>query len=138
MATLNMQKMRYINLFNRISRVRSMQCFFYNNAIIFTVPRDQVRRAIGDGGKNIREIQEKLGKKVKVVKVARDSEEIEEFTKKIVEPAEFKSIEVKQDGIVITAGSRERAATLIGRNKRRLEELNEIMSDNFGKELRIV
>jgi hypothetical protein len=39
--------------------------------------------------------------------------------------------------LVLTAGSRNKAA-LIGRNRRRMIELNKILEDNFGKELKIV
>ena len=137
MATINMQTMRYINLLSKISQVKTRKCFIYNNIIIFAVPSKLVSKAIGLKGKNIREMQEKLGKKIKIIKEAEDIGGIRRFVEDIVEPITFISLEVKEKGIIITAGTRSKAA-LLGRNKRRLAELSIILEDYFGKELKIV
>ena len=137
MATINMQIMRYINLLDKVSRIKTKKCFIYNNTIIFAVPSKLISRAIGPKGKNIREMQEKLGKKIKIIKEADDVGDAERFVKDIVEPVTFVSLEIREGEIVITAGARSKAA-LLGRNKRRLAELSKILEDNFGKELKII
>ena len=134
---INMQIMRYINLLSKISKVKTNKCFLYNNMIIFAVPSALVSKAIGPGGKNIRVMQEQLGKKIKVIKDSNGVEDMERFVSNIVEPVTFVSLEIKNDKVIITAGVRSKAA-LLGRNKRRLLELKKIIEDNFGKELRIV
>ncbi len=137
MATINMQTMRYINLLNRVAHVKTSKCFFYNNHIIFVVPSGFVSRAIGPNGKNIRSMQDQLGKKIKVIKEANGIEDAQRFIEDIVEPVPFVSMDVKDNEIIITAGVRSKAA-LLGRNKRRLAELGQIVEDVFGKELKIV
>lgn len=132
-----MQTMRYINLLNRITHVKTRKCFLYNNTIIFAVPSKMLSKTIGPGGKNIREIQQQLGRKVKVIKEVNDIKNASKFIEDIVDPVEFVSLEIKENEIIITAGSRNKAA-LLGRNKRRLIELAKIIEDNFDKELRIV
>lgn len=132
-----MQTMRYINLLDRASRVKTSKCFVYNNTIIFAVPRDMISRAIGPAGVNIRAIQEKLGKKVKVISEANEILDAERFVRDVVSPLRFKSLELKDNVFILTAGSESKAA-LIGRNRRRLDELNQILKDNFGKEVRII
>ncbi len=129
--------MRYINLLDKVTRVKTKKCFVYNNHIIFAVPSSMLSKTIGPGGKNVREISQRLGKKVKIIKDASSIEEITRFVSDIVDPITFVSLEIKEDCIVITAGSRNKAA-LLGRNKRRLAELSQILEDYFGKELRIV
>ena len=42
------------------------------------------------------------------------------------------------EGAVMTAGSPQTKATLLGRNKKRFEELKQIIEDNFGVELKII
>ena len=59
------------------------------------------------------------------------------FIIKIVAPVEFKDIDVKENEVILTAGSRNKAA-LIGRNKRRLIEMQGIIHDFFGKQFRII
>ena len=137
MATIDMQTMRYINLLRRIANVNTMKCFIYNNMIIFAVPANLVSKAVGPAGRNVRIIQERLGKKVKVIRDADNIEEAGRFVGDIVSPVNFVSLEVRDNYVILTAGIRNKAA-LIGRNKKRLEELRQIIEDNFGKELKIV
>jgi NusA-like KH domain protein len=137
MATIDMQTMRYINLLDKISRIKTKKCFVYNNSIIFVVSARDVSRAVGPSGKNIRLMQEQLGKKVKIIEDAHDQGGAERFIEDIVSPVTFVSLDLKEGVFILTAGTRSKAA-LLGRNKRRLLELAKIVEDNFGKELRIV
>lgn len=132
-----MQTMRYINLLNSVSKIHTRKCFVYNNVIIFAVPAKLLSKAIGSEGKNVRTLKERLGKRIRIIKDVRGIEEAERFVKDIVSPVDFVSLEVKDGLFILTAGPRNKAA-LIGRNKRRLIELNKILEDNFGKELKIV
>ena len=54
--TLNMQYIRYANLFNKVTHIRSNHCFEYNNAIVFAIPRNLVSKAIGPENKNLKKI----------------------------------------------------------------------------------
>ncbi len=132
-----MQDMRYLNLFERITRISTRFCFKYNEAIIFCVPQQLVSRSIGEGGRNVKEIRSIIGKKVKVIPNPQGILEVKEFISNIISPIKFKDLEIKDEGIIINAGSQSKAA-LIGRNKRRLFELQKISKDFFGKELRII
>jgi transcription antitermination factor NusA-like protein len=137
MAVINMQIIRYINLLDRVSRVKTHRCFIYNNAILFAVPRAMVSQAIGPAASNIRRMQEQLGKRVRIVEEPKGIEDAENFIREIVSPVKFKSLELKDNELIINAGSASKA-TLIGRNKKRLDELGQIIRDSFGKETRIV
>lgn len=136
MTIINMQTMRYINLLDRVTRVKTHNCFIYNNVIVFAVPSDLMSRAIGTNGKNVRMIQDTLGRKIKIIKEARGIEDLERFVRDVVEPIGLKSVDVQGDEIVVTAGSQYKAA-LIGRNKARLLELSTVVQNLFGKQVRI-
>ena len=132
-----MQLMRYINLLDRISHVKTRRCFVYNNTIFFAVPRVMMAQAIGPGASNIRNIQEQLGKKVKIIAEPKGTEDAQNFVKDIVSPIRFKSLELKDGVFVLNAGSTSKAS-LIGRNKARLDELRAAVMDNFNIDLKIV
>jgi NusA-like KH domain protein len=137
MATIDMQTMRYINLLDRASNVKTTKCFVYNNTIMFAVPRALVSKALGPDALNVRRIQDELGKRVRIVPAPEGTHDAEEFIAKVIAPVGYKSVEVKEGECIVNAGSQHKAA-LIGRNRRRFEELREIVKDIFSLELKIL
>ena len=135
--TIDMQVMRYINLFSRISHISPKHCFLYNNSVVFVVPEDKVSQAIGEKGKNIKKMSEILEKKIKVVLLPKGIEDAEKFVSTIIYPTQMKNIEIKEGYLIINAGQQNKAM-LIGRNKTRYEEMKRIIKNYFGKELKIV
>ena len=105
--------------------------------IMFGVPRDMVLKAIGPNSRNLKKIHEILGKRIRVIQLPSGIEDLNNFVKNIISPVEFKEIEINEDEVILNAGSQNKAA-LIGRNKRRLNEMREIISDFFGKEFKII
>jgi transcription antitermination factor NusA-like protein len=138
MAVLDMQLMRYINLLDRASRVKTSTCFVYNNIIYFAVPRSMMSKAIGPDATNVKSIQEQLGRKIKIIKEAEGREDSIGFISDVVSPVTFKSAEIKDNILAINAGNTQTKASLIGRNRRREEELKKIVKDVFDLELKIV
>jgi len=134
---LDMKDIRYINLFGQVTRISTRHCFIYNNTIVFAVPKHLVSKAIGEGGKNVKKINMITKKKIKIIPIPLGIQHAEEFIKAIVSPVNFNDLEITDNEIIITAGSQNKAA-LLGRNKRRLLELKEIVMNFFRKELRIV
>jgi len=138
MAVINMQTMRYINLLDRATRVKTTKCFNYNNMIIFAVPAHMISQAIGPNANNIKNIQDQLGKKVKIIKEPQGIDSAQEFIEDIVAPVKFKSLEIKAPEIIIVAGNMQNKASLLGRNKKRLDELSLIVKDTFNLDLKII
>ncbi len=138
MAVIDMRAMRYINLLDRVSRVKTTNCFIYNNVVFFAVSKNQVSRAIGPSASNIKKLQESLGVRVRVISESESARDVKRFIEDVVTPIKPKEIEIKDGAVVITAGNNQNKASLIGREKRRYEELKRIVEDNFGMELKIL
>ena len=136
-STINMQDMRYLNLFQRITKVRTRHCFSYNETIIFAVQRKFLSKALGKDAENIKKIGNILGKRVRIVALPRDIRDAEDFLKNIISPMQFKELEVTEDEIIITAGKQNKAS-LIGRDKKRLHDIQKIAKSFFGKDVRVV
>lgn len=133
-----MQMMRYINLLDKASSVRTRNCFVYNNTIFFAVPKKLVSKAIGPDAINVKRIQESLRKKVKIIIEPQGPGDISKFVESVVSPNRFKSLEIKENVVVLCAGSNPARASLIGRNKTRLIELEKIILEVFGMGLKII
>lgn len=135
-STIDMQDIRYLNLFSEVTRINTRFCFKYNETIFFCVPKNLISKAIGEKAKNIKRINEVLRKRIKIISCPEGIQDIKSFIESIVSPVTFKELEVKDDLVILTAGGQSKAA-LLGRNKRRLIEMQKIISDYFQKEFKI-
>jgi len=139
--TLDMKFIRYLNLFEKITKVRTQHCFIYNSVIIFVVPGKILGKAIGEHGANTKKMSSIIGKKVRVISEAegKEKEDIEKFVLAIVHPVRFNNLEFNDaEKKVVINGGRQSKAALIGRNKLRLAEMQKILEDYFNiREIRI-
>ena len=136
--TFDMQFIRYMNLFGKITKVTAKHCFMYNNMIVFVVPRYFVEKAIGRNNENLKRLSGILSKRIRVVAEPRGRKDIGNFVFVLITPIRYQSLEVKDDEIVIVAG-RESKAMLIGRERARERELMGILEQYFGiKSVRIM
>ena len=136
--TINMQDMRYMNLFEKITGVSTRFCFKYNDFIVFIIPASAVSRAIGENGKNIKRMSEILGRKIKVVPSPNGNYDIKKFIENIVNPATFRGVEIGEREIIVASAGTQSKAALMGRDKKRLYELQKIAKDFLGKELKVI
>jgi len=136
-STIDMKDLRHLNLFSKITHIDTRFCFAYNEIIFFCVPKQLVSRALGKDAINIKRLSEILKRRVRIIPIPQGLPHAKQFIEAIVNPVTFKEIEIKDDEIILTAGSQSKAA-LLGRNKRRLLEMQKIIKDFFGKEFKIV
>ena len=137
MKTIDMACIRYLNLFGRVTGIRTNSCFLYNRALVFAVPQHLVSKAIGEQGRNVRQMISIVKKKIKIVSAPETPADCGRFIAEIVSPVGFKSIEVTSNEIIISA-NRQSKASLIGRDKVRLQELEKITKEMFNKNIRII
>jgi NusA-like KH domain protein len=132
--TLDMQFIRYMNLFTKITKVRAQHCFSYNNMLIFVVSKSEVMRAIGKDNINLQKISRILHKRIRIVAQPKGKTpvDVETFVKTIVSPVEFNTFEIKNNEAIITTAGREGKARLIGRQRIRQKELQDILEQYFG------
>ena len=128
---LDMKAIQNMNLFEKITGVKSRCCFMYNNTIIFVVPKHFMSKALGNNASNISNIGNRLNKKIRVIADPQGKHDLEGFVQAIIYPHDFKNIILENDGLIIFSLPRTKAA-LIGRNKSRIEELSNILEQFFG------
>ena len=126
-----MQFIRYANLFNNVTKIICNHCFEYNNTIVFAVPKKLVAGAIGKDNINLEKLSKIIGKRIKIVAIPRGNEDIESFASTLTRPVKFKAIELRGNEAIINAGAQSKAS-LIGKNKVRLVEMENILDQYFG------
>jgi len=135
--TIDMQDLMHLNLFGRVTGIKTSHIFKYNNIIFFGVPKELLRMAIGEDSSNLKIIGNTLKRRVRVVPIPQGREDMKNFFEKLTDPITFKEIQETESEITINSGGMNKAA-LIGREKRRLLELQKIAKDFFGKNLRVI
>ena len=132
-----MQDMRHLNLFEKVSKVRTRYCFSYNETLMFAVPKPMISKALGKGNENLRKLSDIVKKRIRVVPMPRGIEDAKDFISAIIAPVQFKDMEITLDEIIVTAGPQSKAA-LLGRNKRRLAEMQKIVAEFFKVGYRVI
>lgn len=135
--TISMQDMRHLNLFDKVTKLRTSSCFSYNDTLMYCVPKSKIQQAIGKSNENLRRISEIVKKRVRIIALPRGEEGIEPFIKSIIAPVQFKELQVTEGEVIVNAGPQSKAA-LLGRNKRRLLEMQKIVADFFKKEYKVI
>lgn len=138
MTTIDMQTMRYLNLLDRTSRVKTSRCFIYNDTVIFVVNRRDVSRAIGRAAVHVLTLQQQIGKKIKIIGEVEGVNDIRRFIEDVIVPRSVKTVSIDENVLTITAGNIQTKAMLIGRDKRRYDELRKIVQEYLGLDLKIV
>ena len=136
-STLDMQDLRYLNLFAKITRVDTRYFFEYNNMLVFCVPKSLIKKALGQNAENLKKMSSIVGKRIRVVAQPEGIEDAKEFIERIVIPLTFNNLEITAEEIILIAGKMNKAL-LIGREKKRLNEMKEIIKYFFKRDFRIV
>ena len=119
--------MKYMQLFESITHSKLRDCIA-GEGLIFVVEENEIGKAIGKGGSNVRRLEELLKKKIKIVEF---SPEVKQFIKNFVMPLQVKEI-VEEEGIVIIAGPDTKTkGLLIGRDAKNLNNLKNVVGRYF-------
>jgi len=129
---LDMRSIQLMNLFWSITQVRALDCFEYGANLIFVVRPAMFAKALSGGGEKIRYINEKLNKKIRVVKLPSGllDSSLEKFIAAIVYPIKLKGI-ANDNGVLAIKAGQQSKAKLIGRDHARLNELRNILRKYF-------
>ena len=125
---LDLDKIKLVNLFEKVTSVDARDCFDYNDKIVFLVPESKIFLAIGKNGRNVERLSVMLKKKIKIV-VFSDDPAI--FIKSFISPIKAEEIVNEGSKLIIKVSSVSDKAILIGRNSRNLKSLIEILKKYY-------
>ena len=135
-TTLDINDIQQINLFVKITGVSAKNCFIYANSIIFVIDPHDFYKARGFQGSNLKKLSWALKKQVRII--LSPGNNVEKFIQAVIYPLKYKKFTDENGNIIITANQQSKAS-LIGRNKSKLNQLIEIVKQYFNvKGIRIV
>ena len=127
MIKYNIDIMRYITLFESLTGAKVKDCIV-NDIIVFIIHENEMGKAIGKHGSNIKRVENTLKKKIKLVEFNND---VSQFVQNLIYPLKAKEIK-EEDGIVaIHVDDRKTKGLLIGRDRHNISLVNDIVKRYF-------
>ena len=126
--------MKLITLFESMTGAKVKDCIA-NEKLIFIMEENEMGKAIGKNGANIKRVENALKRKIKLVEFSSD---VLQFVKNMIYPIEVSGI-MQEDNIVKIHGKDTGTkAMIIGRERQNINHLSDIVKRYFDiKEIKI-
>lgn len=123
---LDNELIKLISYFEAKTKSRVRDAFYdQNGKLTFMVEEGDLGKALGKGAKNLKELESKLNKPIRVTEWKTDKKDL---IRSFVSPLEILSIDEQDDGIIVLRGKDERTrGLLIGKQARNLRNLEWMM-----------
>jgi len=132
----DMSAMKFMSLFETITRAKLKDCIIKENLVLFIVHPNEIGKAVGAKGVNVRKLEKVLNKKVKIVEF---SPEPVNFIKNLVHPLKVKEITEEEGIYTLTPVDLKTRGLLIGRNASHLRAYEDVVKRYFPvKELKVI
>ena len=109
--------MKFMQLFENLTRAKLKDCISDEEQLTFIVEENEIGKAIGKGGSNVRRLEGLLKKKIKIAEFNKD---IKQFIRNFVMPLQVKEITEENNIITITGFDTKTKGLLIGRERKNL------------------
>lgn len=127
----DLELIRIISLFEKVSRARVKDCIIDSNKVLFIVEYGEVAKAVGKKGANIRRMEHLLKRKIKIVEF---NSSMLTFIKNLVYPAQIEDMEEQDGTVTIKPADTKSRGMMIGRNASNLRAFESVVQRYF-KEL---
>jgi transcription termination/antitermination protein NusA len=131
---LDLENVGYSTIFEKITRTHARDSFPTDDTLFFVVNPGFLGKALGKGATNIRTLQQRLNKKIRIIEYSSSSQT---FVERLIYPLKVERIEDREDAIVICETQKTTKGKIIGRGGANLKIFSEIVSRFFGKELKV-
>ena len=127
---LGINEIQLMNALDTLAKVNARDCFVEDGSVIFLVPENDIKRAIGKKGETVELLKKKLGKKVELFEY---TEQPEKFFEKAFYRAKIEKTEVKQlkESKVAFIHADATNKKIILQNMRRLKRIKELAKRNY-------
>ena len=126
--------MKLITLFESVTGAKVKDCIA-NEMLIFIIEENEMGKAIGKNGANIKRMESLLKKKIRLVEFSND---VLQFVKNMVYPVELTDVREANNAVTIYGKDTSTRAMLIGRERQNINHLSSIVKRYFDiKEIKV-
>jgi transcription termination/antitermination protein NusA len=120
--------MKYMILFENLTRVKVKDIYARGESLWFVIEKGGMFKAIGKNGSKVKKVEDMIKKKIKLIEYDSD---VCKFCVGMIYPVKAKNIELKDDDLIITCEDFKSKGLLIGRERKNLKELKEVLLRYF-------
>jgi len=135
MKLLNKESIEKINFFERIAHVKVRDLIEKEDKLIFILQEHELIKIIRNKGKNIKNAESLMHKKIKIIEFNKDPLK---FVKNFIYPIKALNIELNSNIIEIKVEDRKSKGLLIGRESKNLDELNSLMRSYYNLAVKVI
>jgi len=121
------ESMKLISLFEAVTHAKVKDCIM-GEKLLFIIEENDMGRAIGKNGVNIKQLELKLRKKIKLCEYSSD---VVQFVKNLIYPVEILGVKEENNLITINAKNSIARSMIIGREKQNLNHIKEVVGRYF-------
>jgi transcription termination/antitermination protein NusA len=98
--TFTQETLRYISLFENITKTRVRDCLETEDKLVFVVEPGHANRAVGKGGENVIKLKNTTGKNIQVIEYSDDPEN---FIRNVFYAYNVQKVEIENRGSIVHA-----------------------------------
>jgi len=125
--------MKFMSMFESLTGAKLKDCIF-DNELTFVVQENEIGKAIGKKGSNIKRIESVFKKKIKLIEFNGD---VIKFVSNLIYPAKAKEIMEEEGIITIHTHDRKTKGFIMGRDKHKINTINDIVKRYFEVEVKV-
>ena len=127
---------KFISMFESLTKASVKDAFIQNDRIVFIVRENQIGKALGKRGSNIKRLESLFKKKIKIAEFNPD---MLKFIRNLVYPLQIKDIKDEENVVTITPPDSKTRGYLIGRAAVNLRNMEDIVKRYFEiKEIKVI
>ena len=131
----NIDIMKYMSLFESLTGARVKDCIV-NDGIFFIVHENEMGKAIGKHGSNLKRVENAMKKKIRLAEFNKD---ISQFIQNLIYPLKVKEIKEEEGVVTIYVDDRKTKGMLIGRDRHNINSIKDIVKRYFKvEEIKVV
>ena len=124
----NADVMQYISIFESLTGAKVKDCIINDDRILFIVHENEMGKAIGKHGSNIKRIEGMLNKNIKLAEFSSD---IAQFIQNLMYPLTAKEIKEENGIVSVYCPDTKTKGMLIGRDRHNINSIADVVKRYF-------
>ena len=130
----NADVLKYISLFESLTGAKVKDCIL-NDIVTFVIQENEMGKAIGKQGSNIKRVENTLKKKIKLFEFNPD---VSQFVQNLIYPLKADEVREEEGFVVIHCADRKVKGMIIGRDRNNINSVNEMVKRYFDVEVKVL